>query len=164
MDFGYVADATTMIATLVDMDNRKIYIFDELYEHGLLNNEIATEIIAKGYGRERIIEDAAENQSIDEIKGYGVPRIEPAIKGNGSIMQGIQFINQFKIYVHPKCKHTIDELENYSYKKDRQTGLYLNEPVDNFNHVLDALRYAMEPFNKKQSKVIRTIYKSALGL
>lgn len=164
MDFGYVADATTMIATLVDIENRKIYIFDELYEHGLLNNEIAAEIIAKGYGRERIIADSAEKKSIDEIRGYGVPRIEPAVKGNGSIMQGIQFINQFQIYVHPKCKHTIDELENYSYKKDRQTGLYLNEPVDNFNHVLDALRYAMEPFNKKQSKVIRTISKSALGL
>src|SRR5699024_11191853 len=92
VDFGYISDATTLIATLVDLENRKIYIYDEMYEHGLLNNEIASEIIAKGYGKERIIADSAEKKSIDEIKGYGVPRIEPAKKGSGSIMQGVQFI------------------------------------------------------------------------
>lgn len=164
LDFGYVADATTLIATLVDTENRRIYIYDEMYAHGLLNNEIANEIIAKGYSKERIIADSAEKKSIDEIKGYGVPRIEPAKKGAGSIMQGIQFINQFEVIVHPDCKHTIDELENYSYKKSKATGQYLNEPIDNFNHLLDALRYAMEPFHKKENKVIKTLSKSLFGL
>lgn len=164
VDFGYVADPSVLIATLVDIENRKIYIFDEMYEHGLLNNEIASEIIAKGYGRERIIADSAEKKSIDEIKGYGVPRMEPAKKGNGSIMQGIQFINQFQLYVHPKCVHTINELENYSYKKDRKTGQYLNQPTDDFNHLLDALRYAMEPFHKKENRKVRTLSKSLFGI
>lgn len=164
VDFGYVSDATTLIATLVDLENRKIYIYDEMYEHGLLNNEIASEIIAKGYGKERIIADSAEKKSIDEIKGYGVPRIEPAKKGSGSIMQGVQFINQFQIYVHPRCVHTIDELENYSYKKDNKTGQYLNQPIDDFNHLLDALRYALEPFHKKNNRKIKTLSKSLFGL
>ena len=164
VDFGYISDATTLIATLVDLENRKIYIYDEMYEHGLLNNEIASEIIAKGYGKERIIADSAEKKSIDEIRGYGVPRIEPAKKGSGSIMQGVQFINQFQIYVHPRCVHTIDELENYSYKKDNKTGQYLNQPIDDFNHLLDALRYALEPFHKKNNRKIKTLSKSLFGL
>lgn len=164
LDFGFVADPSVMIASLVDVENRKIYIFDEMYEHGLLNNEIAQEVIAKGYGRERIIADSAEQKSIEEIRGYGVPRIEPAVKGGGSVNQGIQFLNQFKIYVDPDCTHTIDELENYSYKQDRQSGQYLNEPVDNFNHLLDALRYAVEPFHKRTNRKIRTMSKSAFGL
>ena len=164
VDFGYISDATTLTATLVDLENRKIYIYDEMYEHGLLNNEIASEIIAKGYGKERIIADSAEKKSIDEIRGYGVPRIEPAKKGSGSIMQGVQFINQFQIYVHPRCVHTIDELENYSYKKDNKTGQYLNQPIDDFNHLLDALRYALEPFHKKNNRKIKTLSKSLFGL
>lgn len=164
LDFGFIADPSVMIATLVDIENRKIYIFDEMYQHGLLNNEIAQEVIAKGYGREKIVADSAEKKSIEEIRGYGVPRIEPAKKGNGSIMQGIQFINQFRIYVDPSCKHTINELENYSYKKDKSTGQYLNEPTDDFNHLLDSLRYAMEPFHKKESRTIKTMSKSILGL
>ena len=164
LDFGYVADPTVLIAALVDEENREMYIFDEMYHHGLMNDEIAQEIIALGYSRERIIADSAEKKSIDEIKGYGIPRIEPAKKGGGSVMQGIQFINQFKLYVHPKCEKTIDELENYAYKMDRQSGLYLNEPVDNYNHLLDALRYGMEPFHRKETRTIRTLPKSFLGL
>lgn len=163
-DFGYISDPTTLICTLVDVENRKIYIFDELYEHGLLNNEIAGEIIAKGYSRERIVADSAEKKSIDEIRGYGVTRMEPAKKGSGSIMQGVQFINQFQIFVHPNCKHTIDELENYSYKKDKRTGQYLNQPIDNYNHLLDALRYALEPFHKKENRKIKTMSKKMFGL
>lgn len=164
LDFGYVADPTVLIAALVDEENREMYIFDEMYQHGLMNDEIAQEIIALGYSRERIIADSAEKKSIDEIKGYGIPRIEPAKKGGGSVMQGIQFINQFKLYVHPKCEKTIDELENYAYKMDRRSGLYLNEPVDSYNHLLDALRYGMEPFHRKESRTIRTLPKALLGL
>lgn len=163
MDFGYIADASTLIASLVDLENRKLYIFAEMYEHGLLNNQIADKIAEMGFAKEVIIADSAEKKSIDEIKGYGIPRIKPAKKGRGSIMQGVQYIQQFEILVHPKCKHTIDELENYSFKKDKQSGLYLNEPIDNYNHLLDALRYSLEEFNSGNNKVI-FLPKSILGL
>lgn len=148
MDFGYVADPSTLIASLIDVENRKLYIFDEMYEHGLLNNQIAEKVIEMGYAKEMIIADSAEKKSIAEIKGYGIKRIKPAKKGGGSIMQGIQFIQQFEIIVHPDCKYTIDELENYSFQKDKQTGAYLNKPTDNYNHILDALRYSLEPYSK----------------
>lgn len=164
LDFGYIADPTVMVVSLVDLEKKEIYIIDEMHRHGLLNNEIAHEIIASGYGREVIIADSAERKSIDEIKSYGVPRIEPAKKGGGSVMQGVQFLNQFKIYVDPSCVHTIDELDNYSYKQDKRTGKYINEPVDNFNHILDALRYSMEPYHEKNTKKIKVMSKSILGL
>ncbi|MCD4839740.1 PBSX family phage terminase large subunit [Neobacillus sedimentimangrovi] len=162
LDFGYINDPTAFIAALVDLENRKLYIFDELYERGLLNNEIADRIKEIGYAKETIIADSAEKKSIDEIKGYGIPRIKPARKGSGSIMQGIQFIQQFEILVHPRCKNVLVELENYSYKKDKMTGQYLNQPMDSYNHLLDSLRYALEPFSK--GKAIKFLDKSLLGL
>ena len=162
MDFGYVADPSTMIASLVDVEKRKIYIFDELYEKGLLNNELAARIMEKGYSKEIIIADSAEQKSIAEIKGYGIRRIKPARKGAGSIMQGISFIQQFDVIIHPSCKHTIDEFENYAFKKDKATGQYLNQPVDNYNHLIDALRYSLERFNAKNK--VQFMSKSVFGI
>lgn len=153
-DFGFINDPSTLICSLVDLENRKLYIFDELYQKGLLNNEFAQAIMDKGYTRQVITADSAEQKSIEEMRQYGVTRIRPAKKGAGSVMQGIQFVQQFNVIIHPSCKHTIEEFEHYSYKKDKNTGLYLNQPVDNFNHLLDALRYSLEEFNTgKQAKV-----------
>lgn len=162
MDFGYINDASTLIASLVDFENKKLYIFDEMYEHGLLNNEIAEKIIEKGYKKEMIIADSAERKSIDEIKGHGVTRMKPARKGSGSIMQGIQYIQQFEMIVHPDCKHTLVELENYAYQKDKSTGEYINKPIDNYNHILDALRYSLEVYSK--GKRVQFLDKSLFGL
>ena len=162
MDFGYVSDPSTLIASLLDLENRKLYIFDEMYEKGFLNNQIADRIKDMGYSKEMIIADSAEQKSIAEIKGYGISRIKPARKGAGSIMQGITFIQQFDIVVHPSCKNTINELENYSFKKDKNTGAFLNQPIDDFNHILDALRYSLEPYSK--GKGVRFLNKGLFGL
>ena len=163
MDFGYMSDASTLFCALIDIEGRKMYVFDELYEHGLLNNQIASKVVYMGYSKEVITADSAEKKSIDELKGYGLNRIRAAKKGAGSIMQGIQFIQQFEIIVHPNCHHTIDELENYSFKKDKATGKYKNEPVDNYNHVLDSMRYACESFSRS-SRGVKFISKSLFGL
>lgn len=163
MDFGYIADPTTLVCSLVDLENRKLYIFDEMYEHGLLNNQIADRIKEMGYAKEIIIADSAEQKSIEEIKRYGISRIKPARKGSGSIMAGIQFIQQFDIVAHPSCTHTIDELENYSFKKDKATGQFINQPIDAYNHILDALRYSLEPYSKGTDKV-KVLNKSIFGL
>lgn len=163
MDFGYVADPSTMIATLVDMENKKLYIFDEMYEHGLLNNQIADRIKRMGYAKERIVADSAEPKSIAELKNLGLSRITGAKKGKDSILFGIQFILQFEIIVDPKCVNTINELQNYGYKKNKTTGQYSNTPVDDYNHLMDALRYAMEPFSKKKVGAVK-ITKGLLGL
>lgn len=163
MDFGYMSDPSTLFCALVDIRGRKLYVFDEMYEHGLLNNQIAKKVTDRGYAKEVITADSAEKKSIDELKNYGLPRVKAAKKGAGSIMQGIQFLQQFEIIVHPNCIQTIDELENYAFKKDKKTGKYKNEPVDNHNHILDAARYAVEQFSRA-SKGVKFMSKSALGL
>lgn len=162
LDFGYIADATALIAGKVDEANKVIYIADEHYQTGLLNDAIAKLITDKGYSKEIIIADSAEQKSIEEIKRKGIPRIRPASKGQGSVIHGIQFIQQFKLIVHPKCENTITELQNYAWRKDKHSNEYVNEPIDSFNHCLDALRYAVQIVN--QSNKLQTINKAAFGL
>lgn len=86
LDFGYINDPSAMVVSRIDEANKKIYVVDECYEKGLLNDAIANLIIYKGYGKEVIIADSAEQKSIEEIKRCGVPRIRPATKGKGSIL------------------------------------------------------------------------------
>lgn len=143
LDFGYTADPTAFIALLVDTEMKEIYIYDEHYEKGMLNNEIASMLKRKGYTKEKIIADSAEPKSIDEIKGYGIRRIKGAKKGRDSVINGIQKVQQYKIYVHPRCQNTIMELNNYAWDKDKD-GNATNKPIDEYNHLMDALRYAME--------------------
>ena len=88
--------------------------------------------------------DSAEQKSIEEIKKCGITRIKPCVKGKGSILQGIQKLQQYELIVHPECVNVIEELENYAWQKDRATNEYINEPVDNWNHYLDALRYSLQ--------------------
>ncbi|MED0680575.1 PBSX family phage terminase large subunit [Aneurinibacillus thermoaerophilus] len=148
LDFGYTADPTAFIATLIDHERKEIYIFDEHYQKAMLNNQIAEMIRYKGYAKEKIIADSAEPKSIEEIRRCGISRIREATKGKDSILNGIQYLQQFKIYVHPKCVNTIVELSNYIW--DNKNGTFINKPVDDYNHLMDALRYAVTS-NKQQS-------------
>jgi phage terminase large subunit len=141
LDFGYTADPTGLICSLVDIEKKEIFIFDEHLQKGMLNNEIADLIKYKGYAKENIIADSAEPKSIDEIMGYGIYRIEGARKGSDSIANGIQFLQQFKIYVKPKCTGIILELNNYAFDQNKK-----NVPIDAYNHLIDPLRYSCERF------------------
>ena len=142
LDFGYTNDPTAFIASLVDLDNNEIYIFDEHYQKAMSNKDIANMIKYKGYSKEKIIADSSEPKSIDDIKRQGIYRIKGAKKGKDSILNGIQFIQDFKIYVHPKCENTIVELSNYVW--DTKEGIAINKPIDDYNHLMDALRYSLE--------------------
>lgn len=161
LDFGYSNDPTALVAAAVDKINKVIYIYDEHYQSGMLNSTIADLIKLKGYAKENIIADAAEQKSIEEIKRAGIPRIEAAKKGRDSVNWGIQRIKQYKIVVHSDCTNAAIEFQNYTYKKDNKTGLYTDTPVDAYNHILDALRYAME---KLEPQKVGSMSKSAWGL
>lgn len=150
LDFGYTVDPTAFIACLVDEKAREVYIFDEHYQRAMLNNEIADMLKYKGYAKERIIADSSEPKSIDEIKRYSIPRIEAAEKGKDSILNGIQFLQQFTIYVHPRCVNTIVEMSNYVWATDKD-GKLVNKPIDDYNHLMDALRYATESVKKRDA-------------
>lgn len=163
LDFGYINDPSALIHVKIDTRNKQLYIIDEYVKTGMLNDEIANVIKQLGYAKERITADSAEKKSIAEIKRKGIERIKPAMKGADSIMSGIQFISQFDIIVDERCTKTIEELNNYTWKKDKNTDEYYNEPVDTYNHSIDALRYSVEELmlkdkqSKKDAKQLRRI-------
>ena len=159
LDFGFVNDKTALIASLYFKDSNTLYIFDEYGDTGLTNDKIAKIIRQKGYAKSEIIADSAEPKSIAEIKQHNIYRIRECKKGADSILHGIQKLQQLKIVVNPHCIQTIEELENYSWKKDKD-GNYINEPVDLYNHFLDALRYSIQIIDLKPK--IKTLSKGAL--
>lgn len=144
LDFGYTNDPTAFVASIVSESENRIYVFKEWGGTGYLNDAIAQQIKDMGFAKSIIIADSAEMKSIEEIKRDGIVRIKPSVKGQGSVLQGIQKLQQYEIIVHPSCKNIKEELENYSWKKDKATNIYINEPIDSWNHYLDSLRYSLQ--------------------
>ena len=147
LDFGYTNDPTALFCGLIDVANRTIYVFDEIYQNAMKNREIAEEIIRKGYGKEKITADSQEPKSIDELYDLGLKGIRNSRKGRDSINNGIQYIQDYKIIIHPRCVNFITEISNYMWDKDKFDNM-VNKPVDDFNHLMDAMRYALEDYTK----------------
>lgn len=142
LDYGYAGDPTAFIAAAVDPLGRRLYVFDEFKEHGLLNQDIADRLIRMGYGGERIRADSAEPKSNDELRRRGIHRIVPAEKGAGSVLYGIARLQEYRITVHPHCRKTAAELAAYAWDTDERGTLHRPRPGE--DHLMDALRYAME--------------------
>lgn len=158
LDFGYANDPSAIIWGRYDRENRRIYVTGEYAKTGMMNDGVATVIRSLGLAKERIIADAAEPKSIAELRQlYGLSRVAPADKGPDSVMSGIQFIIQHELIIDERCTKTVEELENYTWEKDRRTGEYINKPVDAYNHLLDALRYGLEPFRKPAPSAGRVV-------
>ena len=160
LDFGFTNDPTAFVVSF--LKDNTLYVAREYVKTGLLNDQIAKVITELGFGKSTIIADSAEVKSIEELRRAGLYRIYPATKGQGSILQGIQKLQQYDIIVDPCCEHVITELQNYAWKKDRQSGEYINEPIDEFNHCIDALRYSLQCIDRY--KKLTTVSKSILGL
>ncbi len=143
LDFGYVNDPTALFCGIADDENKRLYVFDELYEKNLSNEEIYERITRMGYGKERIRADAAEPKSIDRLRSLGLGRIRKAKKGADSIRYGIALLKEYEIIVHPLCVNFITEISNYAWETDKGGG-EINRARDEFNHLMDAMRYAME--------------------
>jgi phage terminase large subunit len=144
LDFGYTNDPTTLFCGLLDKDNKQLFVFDELYEKGMSNKRIADTVKAMGYAKEQITADSAEPKSIDELKSLGL-RVRAAQKGKDSIQNGIQWIQDLEIIIHPRCVNFLTEISNYTWDRDK-FGNKLNVPIDDFNHLMDAMRYALEKY------------------
>lgn len=148
LDFGYTNDPTALFCGLVDIDIKEIYVFDELYKKALTNFKIYQEVFNMGYIKEVIVADSAEPKSIEELRELGINKIRAAKKGKDSLNNGIQYIQDFKIIIHPKCKNFLNEICNYTWSKD-EMGKSINRPTDKYNHLLDAMRYAIQSINKE---------------
>lgn len=147
LDFGYTNDPTALFCGYLSLKDKKLYVYDELYKTGLSNKKIKDEIESMGFLKERITADSAEPKSIDELKGYGL-RVTAAVKGKDSINNGIQWIQDLEIIIHPRCVNFLTEISNYTWKTDK-FNKRLNEPIDEMNHLMDSMRYALEKYIKK---------------
>jgi phage terminase large subunit len=144
LDYGYANDPTAFIAAAVDEQNKCIYLYDEHYETKMLNGDIAAMITRKGYQKERIRADSAEPKSNDDLRRLGICRIQAARKGADSVNAGIARLQEYRLIVHERCVHTAAELGAYCWQSGVREGSFINRPVDRDNHLMDALRYAME--------------------
>ena len=147
LDFGYTNDPSAFFCGLIDTANKEIYVFDEIYKNAMKNRKIAEEIIRKGYRKEKIVADSQEPKSIDELYDLGLKGIRKSRKGRDSINNGVQYIQDYKIIIHPRCVNFITEISNYMWDKDKFDNP-VNKPVDDFNHLMDAMRYALESYSK----------------
>lgn len=150
LDFGYTNDPSALWCGMIDLKSKVIYVFDEMYKKGMSNEAIAKEVTNMGYRKERIRADSAEPKSIDRLRDIGLSNITAARKGKDSVNNGIDFIQDFKIIIHPRCVNFITEISNYTWDTDK-FGKKLNIPIDDFNHLMDAMRYALEEFVKGKS-------------
>ncbi len=151
IDFGYTNDPAAVFIGFIDTEHKKLYVWDEIYKKGLSNKRLYEEIESSHYQKKSFTADCAEPKSIDELRGYGL-RVEKSQKGKDSITHGIQYIQDFEIIIHPRCVNFITEIGNYTWDEDR-LGNKINRPIDDFNHLMDAMRYAVEKYAFGRVKV-----------
>lgn len=151
LDFGYTNDPSALFCGLVDESIKTIWVFDEIYKKGMSNEAIAEEITKAGYSKEKIRADNAEPKSIDRLYDLGINRIQKSRKGKDSVDNGIDYIQDYHIIIHPKCVNFITEISNYTWDIDPKTGKRLNKPIGDFNHLMDAMRYALESFSRSNA-------------
>ena len=151
LDFGFTNDPSALVHIVIK--GEEMYADECLYETGLTNQQLSKRLEAAGVRRgvDEIWADCAEPKSIAEIALEGW-NIRPAAKGKDSVRNGIDRVNQFVQFVTKRSLNLIKELRNYRYVEDKD-GKITNEPIDDFNHALDARRYAV------QSKIIQSTQK-----
>lgn len=151
LDFGYTNDPTAITWGYYNPIGKKLYITGEYNKTGLTNDIIAEVLVQLGLNRATIVADSAEQKSIAEIRKFGVKKMLPAVKGADSVINGIDRMSRCEIHIDERCIHTIEEFENYTWKKDKKTNEYINEPIDAFNHHIDSIRYGIQPVIGKQA-------------
>lgn len=146
LDFGYTNDPSAFNQSYVDENNKRIYVYDGFHEKGMSNAQIADAIKDMLAHKRVTVADSSEPKSIDYIRAKGV-RIEAAMKGADSINAGIDFLSEYEIVVNAHLVEFMTEFNNYSWALDKN-GKATNKPVDDFNHFMDSLRYAVERLRK----------------
>lgn len=146
LDFGFVNDPTAIVD--IRFEGWDLYVDLLCYETGLLNSAIADYLSGQGLNRVVTVCDSAEQKSIVELQQRRIKAI-PCVKGRGSISAGIAQVSQFKLHITKRSVKMLDELDNYKFIKDEATDTYTNEPIDAWNHSLDALRYGVDYLIRK---------------
>ena len=159
LEFGYV-DPTSIMQSIIDEKNKRIYVFGEWYKNNVITQDIYNAIIKLGLQKSTIIADSARPEQIEELKRKGITKIKSCTKGKDSIVNGINKLLEYRIVVHPDCRHLVAELSNYCWDVDKN-GNTLEKPIDDWCHCVDALRYSLQCLKTNK---LKTMSKSALGL
>ena len=161
-DWGFSVDPTVLVRCFIR--GRTLFVDAEVYKVGCEIDRTPAlfdtlDPAAPAMARKWPIKaDSARPETISYMRRNGYPRIESALKGANSVMDGIEFLKSYDIVVHPRCKHTIDELTMYSWKTDPLTGEVLPILDDKKNHVIDALRYAVEGIRRATQPATFGVY------
>lgn len=147
MDFGY-NDPTAFVGAYADVKELTIWIWYEFFAVTMENSKIASTLIENGFRTAKIIGDNEDPRTINELKLLGLEGIVGAKKGSGSVLGGIQRLQDYHIIVHPSCVNTINAFSNYAWKRDSKTDAITNTPEHDFSHLPDALRYGTEDLRK----------------
>ncbi len=135
-DFGFSVDPTTLVETNIDSNNKKIYLRLHYYKPNLSTTQIA-ELNNRLAKDSLIVADSAEPRLITELQGKGC-NITPAIKGQGSVTYGIALLQDYDLIISEDSTELIKELNNYCWLEKKSST-----PIDDYNHALDAIRYAV---------------------
>lgn len=150
-DWGFAVDPTVLVRSHVD--GRTLFVDYEAWEVGCeIDKTPALFDQVPGSRKWSIRADSARPETVSYMRRNGFPRITSAIKGQGSVEDGIEFLRSFDIVVHPRCKHVASELARYRYKTDPHTGEVLPVLSDKDNHTIDALRYSLEELRRSGYK------------
>ena len=134
-DYGFASDPSTLVATSIDISNKVIYLKECFYKPRLTTSELVT-LNKQFAGESLIVGDSAEPRLISEIRSHC--NIVPSIKGQGSVTFGISLLQDYDLIVDEDSINLIKELNNYAWLERKS-----NTPIDKFNHLLDAIRYAV---------------------
>jgi phage terminase large subunit len=149
LDFGYSNDPTAIVAVYYYNGG---YILDEItYQKGLSNKQISD--VFMNNPKALVMADSAEPKSIDELMMYGV-NVMPTLKGQGSVNQGIAFVQDQRISITKRSVNGIREYRNYMWQTDKE-GRIINTPEDMWNHFMDATRYGFEGLRPRKTRTNR---------
>lgn len=158
-DFGFI-DPSTVVASLYDKKNGKIYVYNEFYKRGCQLDTLYEAIVDMRLTKTKIFMDSAEPRSIDYFKRKGI-NAYPCIKGAGSVNARIAFLQNHQIIIHPNCKNVIMEFENFAYERSKD-GELKESFTHEYSHAIDGLGYAYSDIYSKSG--LRTLNKGVLGL
>jgi len=150
-DYGFSNDPSTLVETSIDKTNRKIYIKLHLYQTGLTTSDLY-DINKRVAGDSLTIADSAEPRLINELRAKGLNILE-AVKGQGSVTHGISILQDYDLIIDPESIELHKELNNYSWLEKKS-----KTPIDNFNHAIDAIRYAVTYQLENPSRGTYAIY------
>lgn len=150
-DWGFATDPTVLIRCYVE--GRTLYIDHEAYQVGCEIVDTPDLFLTVPQAEKwPIVADSSRPETISHMKRNGFPKILGAVKGPRSVEEGVEFLKSHDIVVHPRCQHVIDELTHYGYKTDPMTSAVLPILEDKHNHLIDALRYALEGTRRIQQQ------------